>query len=142
MTTHKALILSGEKQPFTLVSDWPTPKPGPKEVLVKLEAIALNPADWKIQQGLAPALVSSYPFICGLDGAGVIVEVGSEVANLVKGDKVYVITVIEPYHDRMSTIMFQHHLQTHGRRLRYEARDIPTVRSFSRCIHWQGLSGL
>ena len=88
MSTQKALIIPAERQPFKLVNDWPIPKPGPKDVLVKLVSIALNPADWRVQSGSASGFIKGYPVICGLDGAGIVAEVGSEVTNLVKGDKV------------------------------------------------------
>ena len=58
------------------------PKPGPGELLVKLEASALNPLDWKIQAyGL---FVEKYPAVLGFDAAGVVVEIGdiSERRNI------------------------------------------------------------
>ncbi|EJF63619.1 chaperonin 10-like protein [Dichomitus squalens] len=70
MPSQRALVIPAERAPFKLVNDWPIPKPGPKDVLVKLASIALNPADWRIQSG------------------GIVEEVGSEVTNLAKGDKV------------------------------------------------------
>ncbi|TBU29361.1 GroES-like protein [Dichomitus squalens] len=88
MPTQRALVIPAERAPFKLVNDWPIPKPGPKDVLIKLASIALNPADWRIQSGGAPGFVKDYPFICGLDGAGIVEEVGSGVTNLAKGDKV------------------------------------------------------
>ena len=87
--TQKALVVASEGAPWVLHTDWPVPKPGPKDVLVKLVAAALNPADWKIQMhGAAP--YASYPFLGGLDGAGIVEEVGEEVTGTVKGDKMCV----------------------------------------------------
>ncbi|TBU40037.1 GroES-like protein [Dichomitus squalens] len=88
MSLQRALVIPAERQPFKLVSDWPIPKPGPKDVLVKLISIALNPADWRVESGTARGFVKEYPVICGLDGAGVIEEIGSKVTHLAKGDKV------------------------------------------------------
>ena len=88
-TTQKALVLPAEKAAFQLVTDWPVASPGPADVLVKLVSVALNPADAYIQAGSAGPLVPGYPFINGLDGAGIVEEVGEEVTNVAKGDKVY-----------------------------------------------------
>ncbi|TFK79044.1 GroES-like protein, partial [Polyporus arcularius HHB13444] len=52
-------------------------------------AAALNPADVGIQSATTqPPMIQGYPFIGGLDGAGVVEEVGAEVTTLSKGDKV------------------------------------------------------
>ena len=74
---------------WKIYNDWPVPAYGPKDVLLKVVAASLNPADWAIQS--APTrmpMVQAYPFIGGLDGAGIVEEVGAEVTNLAKGDKV------------------------------------------------------
>ena len=64
------------------------PVPGPKDVLLKIVAASLNPADAMIQAAKTkPAMVQAYPFIGGLDGAGIVEEVGAEVSNVAKGDK-------------------------------------------------------
>ena len=49
MSTQKALVVP-EKQGQWKVIDLPIPTPGPKDVLVKIVATALNPADWKIRE--------------------------------------------------------------------------------------------
>ncbi|TBU53919.1 GroES-like protein [Dichomitus squalens] len=87
MSTQRALVVPAEGQPFKFVSDWPIPKPGPKDVLVKLVSIALNPADWRLELG-GSGIFKDYPIAGGLDGSGAIEEVGSEVTHLAKGDKV------------------------------------------------------
>ncbi|XP_062020088.1 chloroplast envelope quinone oxidoreductase homolog [Rosa rugosa] len=67
----------------------PIPSPKRDEVLVKLEAASLNPADWKIQKGtLRPLVPRKFPFIPGFDVAGEIVEVGERVKKFKAGDKV------------------------------------------------------
>ncbi|KAI0760987.1 GroES-like protein [Trametes elegans] len=85
-TTQKALILP-EKQGQWKVSDFPVPTPGPKDVLAKVVATALNPVDWKIQT--YGYFVTDYPFVGGTDAAGVVEEVGAEVTNVAKGDKIF-----------------------------------------------------
>ena len=44
----------------------PVPRPNSDEVLVKVEAVSLNPIDWKIQKGLIrPFLPRKFPHIPG-----------------------------------------------------------------------------
>ena len=69
------------------------PKPGLGELLAKVKAAGLNPVDWKIQHGVFP-LVFPLPLILGTDIAGDVQEVGEGIANLSKGDRVYVVPVI------------------------------------------------
>nr|GLL42811.1 putative quinone-oxidoreductase homolog, chloroplastic [Ipomoea trifida] len=65
----------------------PTPKKG--ELLVKMEAVSINPVDWKIQTGaLRPIFPRKFPHIPASDVAGEVVEVGSGVQNFKVGDKV------------------------------------------------------
>ncbi|EIW57181.1 GroES-like protein [Trametes versicolor FP-101664 SS1] len=84
-TTQKSLILP-EKQGQWLVGEQPVPTPGPKDILVKITATALNPVDWKIQA--YGYFIENFPFVGGTDGAGIVEEVGSEVTNFAKGDTV------------------------------------------------------
>ena len=87
MSTQKALVIPEERTPFKVVNDWPIPKPGPNQVRVKILAAALNPVDYKIQKFGHP-MATSYPFINGLDGAGIVAELGPNVTKVAKGDKV------------------------------------------------------
>ncbi|WOL04186.1 chloroplast envelope quinone oxidoreductase [Canna indica] len=67
----------------------PVPSPKKDEVLLKVEAVAINPVDWKIQNGvMRPILPSKFPFAPGTDVAGEIVEVGPGVDGFNPGDKV------------------------------------------------------
>jgi NADPH:quinone reductase-like Zn-dependent oxidoreductase len=69
--------------------DYPTPTPGPGEVLVKLEAAALNRLDLWVREGW-PGIKISYPFITGSDGAGTIAALGSDVSGWETGNRVVV----------------------------------------------------
>jgi NADPH:quinone reductase-like Zn-dependent oxidoreductase len=70
----------------------PVPSPKNDEVLVKLEALSINPIDWKVQKGkLRPLLPRKFPFIPGTDVAGEIVEVGPGVTKFKAGEKVVAI---------------------------------------------------
>jgi len=45
------------------VSEWPTPEPGPGEVLVKLHTTGVNPSDVKKRAGGFPNLLDDGPVI-------------------------------------------------------------------------------
>ena len=68
--------------------DLPKPKPAAGQVLVKIEAVAVNPVDTYIRAGMYPTDLS-LPYIVGCDLAGVVEAVGSEVTKFHKGDRVW-----------------------------------------------------
>ncbi|KAF2449534.1 GroES-like protein [Karstenula rhodostoma CBS 690.94] len=68
------------------IQDAPLPHPEAHEVLIRNHAVAINPVDYKIQD--TGALVSKWPYVLGEDIAGEVVEVGSGVTSLQKGDRV------------------------------------------------------
>jgi NADPH:quinone reductase-like Zn-dependent oxidoreductase len=67
--------------------DLPQPRPGPRQVLVKVAACSLNYRDLAIVLGTyrGPAKPDLIPLS---DGAGVVVEVGAEVTRVKPGDHV------------------------------------------------------
>ena len=65
----------------------PDPTPGPRDLLVRVEAVSVNPVDAKLR---APRpQVEAMPRILGYDAAGVVEAVGSEVTLFQPGDEVY-----------------------------------------------------
>ncbi|XVQ12548.1 NADP-dependent oxidoreductase [Spirillospora sp. CA-255316] len=67
----------------------PVPAPGPGESLVKVVAAGLNPMDWKIADGaLKDSVPYHFPLVLGLDGAGVVDDVGEGAAFRV-GEQVF-----------------------------------------------------
>lgn len=84
----KAIVLDRPGTPDTLyIAEMPKPEPGPGQVRVKIEAAGLNPADYKFAaRGFR---TWQYPFILGIDGAGVIDAIGHGVTNWQVGDAVY-----------------------------------------------------
>jgi NADPH:quinone reductase-like Zn-dependent oxidoreductase len=78
--------------------DLPRPVPGPGEVLVRLSAAGVNPFDLTIAHGLvkdrAPHV---FPLILGIDGAGIVEEVGEGATTLAVGDAVYGAFLHPPY---------------------------------------------
>lgn len=71
------------------IEEVPTPKPGPGEVLVKIEASAVNPFDLILRQGfMAQYIPLPLPAILGGDAAGTIAELGAGVTGWLIGDRI------------------------------------------------------
>lgn len=64
--------------------DVPKPKPTGRDVLVRVEAVALNPVDTKVRPK-----AGADDAILGYDAAGTVVEIGDGVEHLAVGDAVY-----------------------------------------------------
>ncbi|EEU33606.1 uncharacterized protein NECHADRAFT_17739, partial [Fusarium vanettenii 77-13-4] len=64
-----------------------TPVPDKGELLVEVKAVAVQPAEYKIQEGLLPFPLK-YPTIIGLSFSGIVVKVGSTVTRFKIGDRV------------------------------------------------------
>ncbi|MGH8455136.1 MAG: NAD(P)-dependent alcohol dehydrogenase [Nevskiales bacterium] len=70
--------------------DIPTPQPGPREVLVKVAAAAVNPKDMLMRKGRMKFFTGNrLPRGCGQDFSGTVVSTGSERTALKPGDEVY-----------------------------------------------------
>lgn len=67
------------------IKDLPKPKPKPGEALVRLKVAGLNFIDIYMRAGHYP---SPLPFIPGLEGSGVVEEVGEGVTEVKVGDRV------------------------------------------------------
>jgi NADPH:quinone reductase len=68
--------------------DLPDPQPGPREVLVRVGAVSVNPIDTYIRGG-ANYWELPKPFIIGCDMAGTVEGVGAEVRGFSPGDRVW-----------------------------------------------------
>ncbi len=72
------------------VSDLPTPKIGPGQLLVEVVAASINPIDWKIRNGLMSTRYGEdFPMILGFDASGVVADVGKNVEGFEPGDLVF-----------------------------------------------------
>ncbi len=85
----KAAFITKTGSPDVIqIGDLPKPEPGPKEVLVQVKAVAVNPIDTYIRAG-AIQLALPNPYIPGCDLAGVVEACGSEVSMFNAGDRVW-----------------------------------------------------
>jgi NADPH2:quinone reductase len=69
-------------------AEFPTPAAGKRQVLVRTEAVAVNPIDTYIRSGIVKAALPD-PYIIGCDIAGVVEAVGSDVEQYSVGDRVW-----------------------------------------------------
>ncbi|HEV7320142.1 MAG TPA: zinc-dependent alcohol dehydrogenase family protein [Ensifer sp.] len=89
--TMRAAFLEAHGGPFSL-AEVARPEPGPGEVLVRVKASGVNPLDIKIRAGAAAHARHPLPAILGIDLAGVVEAVGSDVTAFRPGDAVYGMT--------------------------------------------------
>jgi NADPH:quinone reductase-like Zn-dependent oxidoreductase len=82
-TTQLQLVQKGG--PFQVVQV-PKPSVKPDEVLIRQAFVGLNGLDWK--QRDTGMFVPRWPHVLGVEGAGVIEAVGSDVKHLQPGDEV------------------------------------------------------
>ena len=88
MTPLKALLCR-EYGPIDRlkVEDIPSPTPGPSDVVVEVKASSLNFPDALLVQGLYQ-VKPPLPFSPGMELAGIVTEVGADVRNVKRGDRV------------------------------------------------------
>jgi NADPH:quinone reductase-like Zn-dependent oxidoreductase len=77
--------------PEVLVNEQvPVPHPQPGQVLVRLVAAGVNPADWQMRAGYYQKFMPlPLPWTPGVDGAGIIEAVGENVKTFQPGQAVY-----------------------------------------------------
>ncbi|MEO5802869.1 MAG: NADPH:quinone reductase [Verrucomicrobiota bacterium] len=67
----------------------PTPQPNADQILVRVEAVGVNPVETYIRSG-AYAVLPTLPYTPGKDAAGVIESLGANVKSARVGDRVYI----------------------------------------------------
>jgi NADPH:quinone reductase-like Zn-dependent oxidoreductase len=83
--TNQAAFIPAAKAPLE-VQDVEKYKPGPHEILIKNEVIALNPIDYKIAR--LAIFPMEYPAIIGSSFGGTVEAVGSGVKDFKVGDRI------------------------------------------------------
>jgi NADPH:quinone reductase-like Zn-dependent oxidoreductase len=92
----KAIVQDRFGPPEVLrLADTGVPEAGPDDVLVRVHAAALNPADWHILRGdplvawlMGVGLTRPKARVAGIDAAGVVEAAGANVRRLANGDDV------------------------------------------------------
>ena len=83
--THSQLQCTQKGGPFEIIQV-PKPTLAPDQVLIRQSVIALNGLD--VKQRDFGVLISRWPHVLGIEGAGLVEDVGSEVRDLRPGDEV------------------------------------------------------
>ncbi|KAI0753649.1 chaperonin 10-like protein [Fomes fomentarius] len=92
------LELSAPFGEYSVKTSTAVPAPSAGQILVKIIAEGLNPADWKLQEfGL---FKEKYPLVLGLEAAGIVEDVASDVNGFSKGDRV----AVQAWYDVQSDI--------------------------------------
>src|SRR5436190_10170379 len=74
--------------PESLVDvELPMPEPGPRDLLVKVKAVSVNPVDTKVRS--PKDTIEAAPRVLGWDAAGIVERVGSAASLFKPGDEVY-----------------------------------------------------
>jgi NADPH:quinone reductase-like Zn-dependent oxidoreductase len=86
----KAVRYHGYGGPEVLIyEDAPRPEPEADEVLIRVHAASVNPADWQIRSGKRFLLEKPFSLTPGFDVSGVVEATGDRVTDFVPGNEVY-----------------------------------------------------
>ncbi|KAL4728175.1 hypothetical protein ACLX1H_004912 [Fusarium chlamydosporum] len=90
---NKAAYLLSPNEPTIEVRSAPIPQPGPSELLVKTQAVAINPVD-AVKRSMGNMMFEwlTYPLILGYDVAGQVIKTGEGVTRFKEGDRVVGVT--------------------------------------------------
>eukprot|EP00039_Didymoeca_costata_P009058 m.119987 g.119987 ORF g.119987 m.119987 type:complete len:192 (-) comp14342_c0_seq1:336-911(-) len=86
--TRKAAILqqtcssNAAEATITFEKDYVLPELLPSQILVKMAFAPINPSDINVLEGTYVIRPESLPAIPGIEGAGIVVKIGTEVSNL------------------------------------------------------------
>lgn len=112
----------------------PKPAPGPGEILVRVDASAVNPIDWKLREGFFKDL--PLPFTPGGDFCGTVEALGEGARRFQKGDAVYGVAKDSVGADADFVTVPESHAALKPRTLEtVEAASVPLVAMTA----WQGL---
>jgi len=76
-----------EAEASLLDIELPRPEPGPRDLLVEIKAVSVNPVDTKVRKR-AQAEPGGYK-VLGYDAAGIVTAVGPQVSHFKPGDEVF-----------------------------------------------------
>jgi NADPH:quinone reductase-like Zn-dependent oxidoreductase len=83
------LLKHGDPADVVRLVELPDPRPGPEDIVIRMEAAALHLADIKIMKGEEGFTRSQFPMVPGFEGVGRVVQAGSAVTQYKVGDRVF-----------------------------------------------------
>src|SRR5712671_5333706 len=78
------------------VAEMPTPQPGAGQVLIRLHAAGRNPMDRALASGAWRPMPAIFPMVLGVDGAGVVEQLGPGASRFSAGDDLFGQLLIAP----------------------------------------------
>src|SRR5258708_21571456 len=78
------------------VAEMPTPQPGPGQVVIRLRAAGMNPMDRALASGAWKPMPATCPMVLGVDGAGVVEQLGPGASRFSIGDDLFGQLLIAP----------------------------------------------
>ncbi|GGJ61489.1 zinc-binding alcohol dehydrogenase family protein [Deinococcus aquiradiocola] len=84
-TRHLPVTDPASLQDLTL----PAPTPGPRDLIVRVHAVSVNPVDTKVRAPKAQDVTHDPPKVLGWDASGIVEAVGADVTLYRPGDEVY-----------------------------------------------------
>lgn len=88
----KAAVFHGAGQPVT-IEEWPTPQPGPAELLIRVAACGVCHTDLHYLDHGTPTFKKP-PLVLGHEISGLVEEVGTEAVGFEPGDRVLIAAVL------------------------------------------------
>src|SRR5215467_7223061 len=89
-STMRAAAIDRKGGPEVLtLHQLPVPRPGADELLVALDSAGVGPWDIDVRESLAYWKNQQFPVVLGVDGAGTVAAVGTNVRGFKVGDPVY-----------------------------------------------------
>ncbi len=85
---HAAYITELGSPDVIVYGQLPQPVPGPTDVLVRVDAVAVNPVDTFVRSG-AYRTPTPFPFVLGRDMVGTVTEVGPGATGFIVGERVW-----------------------------------------------------
>ncbi|KAF9776357.1 hypothetical protein IL306_005489 [Fusarium sp. DS 682] len=85
---NRSAVLPHPKAHPMVITSSPAPVPTEDEILIRVRAVAINPADYAVQKLGVVIKPEFYPYVNGIDVSGDVVSVGPGQAKFKPGDRV------------------------------------------------------
>src|SRR5262245_28863264 len=80
-----------------ILTELPTPTPGPKEIRIQVVSSSLNGFDMAVAAGYLKGMIEHrFPVVFGRDFAGTVDRIGEGVSAFVPGDDVFGVVITQP----------------------------------------------